>query len=247
MQISLWAPAPTLTADTAQAMVWLDAGSPDPGKRVYDVAGVCAWCGTHSNRGCRLRDVLGTSFTGWDDLSVPRSDMICVPCTWCMTGTPPMSLRMWSIVVRSDRPVAHSHPASACLGLGERTHAQNKADPSEFDAILRNPPSTPWVCVVADSGKIHTTPYAQVNTGRYWTVRFERVDVRGDSDRYTVIADAQQRLYDLGFSKTEIQTGEPESRRIGELIDDWMREDLILAPHRGSQLFELALFLRRKQ
>lgn len=203
------------------------------------------WCG-RGVRGsaCRGKDVFGSSFTDHDVLARPSSPWVCVPCAWTLTGKPPDTLRLWSLVYREDRDAAASHEKAP--SLGPRIHLQNKADPSEADAVLRDPPDSPWVCTVADSGKIHTVPFAQINAGRAWTARFERWDVRSTSDEYARIADAMQALMDAGFSKADI-SGEPSPGRLLRCgMELWREHDATLRPYRGGPLFDLALFLRRK-
>ena len=229
----------------ASTTLWTAAAEPDPRKPVHDADGPCYWCGSDvRGSGCRTKDVFGSSFTDQDVVARPASPWVCVPCTWTLTGKPPDTLRLWTLVYREDRLAAPSHDSAP--GLGQHIHLQNKADPSEVDAILRDPPESPWICAVADSGKIHTTPFARVNRGRVWCVRFERWDVRSTSDEYARVADAMQALMDAGFSKADIE-GEPSPGRLVRCgIEVWREHDATLRPYRGGPLFDLALFVRRK-
>jgi hypothetical protein len=230
----------------ATKTLWLASGKPDPRKPIMTAEGPCYWCGSRIvGEACRVNDVYGSSFTDHDVATVATSSWVCVPCAWSMTGRPPDTLRLWSLVYREDRPAAPSHEKAP--RLGSHIHLQNKADPSEFDAVLRDPPSGPWICAVADSGQIHVIPFARVNHGRRWCVRFERHDVRSSSDEYSRIADAMQALYDAGYSKDDIATGSPSPGRLLRAgVDLWRENDKTLRRYRGGPLFELALFLRRR-
>lgn len=230
--------------DRAALLIWTAAGKPDPRKRVHAAAGVCYWCGSVLDAAaCRMVDVCGSAFTDHDLARAPASQWVCAPCTWTMTGRPPDTLRLWSLIYREDRPAAPSHAAAPALGA--RIHLSNKADPSGIDVLLRAPPESPWVCTVADSGQLHVVPFAQVNRGPTFCVRFERADVRGTAADYGVIADAQQALLDGGFSKADIASC-PSPGHLSRALPLWRRHDAILAPHRGRPLFALSLFLRRR-
>lgn len=236
----------TPRATRATALLWSAAGSPDPRKPRHAAEGLCYWCGIEiAYEACRTRDVCGSSFTDHDVVSVPSSPWVCLACTWTMTGRPPDTLRLWSLVYRENRAAAPSHDKAP--DLGRWIHAQNKADPSAFDAILRTPPEGRWVCSIADSGQIHVAPFAIVNRGKgRWCVRFERSDVRGTGLSYRRVADSMQTLYDAGFSKADIAAAPGPSKLYRCGLDLWRHHDEILRPFRGGALFELALFLRRK-
>lgn len=232
---------------SATQLLWQAAGKPSPRKRVHGVFGEsCFWCGTKITQACRVADVCGASFTDWDCASVPSSLWMCEACAWSMTGRPPDTLRLWSIVYREDRDAAPSHEKA--MDLGPRIHLQNKADPSEFDAVLRDPPAGPWVCSVADSGQIHVLPFARVNNGSGpWVVRFERFGVSSTPAEYGLVSDAMQALYEAGYSKADIGTLQSSPSRLNRCgVALWRAQSDILRPYAGGGLFQLALFLRRR-
>ncbi len=163
-----------------------------------------------------------------------------------MTGRPPDTLRLWSLVYREDRAAAVSHASAP--NLGSYVHLQNKADPSEFDAILRDPPTTTWICSIADGGKIHVVPHARINHGAdTWCVRYERFNVHSNTAEYIKLAGAMQALLDVGFSKGDIKTEPSPGRLVRCGIDMWRTYDSLLRRYRGGALFEVALFLRRRK
>lgn len=229
----------------ATFLLWSAARSPDPRKPVHAASSDCYWCGSPLTMGCRVREVCSTSFTDHDQAAVPTSLWLCRACTWTMTGRPPDTLRLWSIVYREDRKAAPSHPAAP--RLGPRLHLTNKANVSEIDSVLRTPPIGPWVCSVADSGQIHVAPFARVNTGAgAWCVRFERLDVLSSPDEYTRVASVMIELYAAGYSKEDI-AGEPSPSKLYRSgVELWREHDRFLRRYRGGALFELALFLLRK-
>jgi hypothetical protein len=199
-----------------------------------------------ADEACAVADVISDSFTDQDQALVSASPWLCRGCTWSMTGRPPDTLRLWTVVYREDgTSFPAAHPASK--DLGPRIHLQNKADPSGARAILMAPPAGRWVCSVADSGQIHTLPFAPVNdgAGRYG-VRFERATIWTTPAEYRRIDAAIRELQAAGFSKEDI-AGRPSPYRLtSETIAIWRRLEPTLAPYRGGPLLDLALFLTRK-
>lgn len=221
------------------------AGTPDPRKPTEDCDADCYWCGEQTTRGCRVKKVFGSSFTDQDSALVPDSMHVCPACTWAFTGKPPDTLRLWSTLAIEGRKPAPSHEKSSFTGF----HCQNKADPSEFWRVLRDPPSGMWCCAIAESGQIHTAPFAALNSGRgRWVVRFEREDVTSTPEQFRVLSDAVRGLMDAGHSKRDIESGDPHPGRIRKLgLEEWFSRDRILAPHRGGATLRLAVFLARKE
>lgn len=232
----------------ATSAIYNAAGRPDPRKPVHDASGACYWCaGDVLGRACRQRDVCGSSFTDHDVAAVPTSPWVCCACAWTMTGRPPDTLRLWSLLWVDGAELAPSHEKAP--QLGPSIHLQNKADPSLFMTALCCPPDRPWAMAVADSGQIHVIPHAVVNFpgDGGWRVRFERVDVvsttREFRDLHSVITD----LIVAGFSKTDI-AGEPSIGKLARCgIDVWRRADKYLSRYRGGAVLDLALFLTRKE
>lgn len=231
----------------APSVIWEAAGRPDPRRKSAPASGQCYWCAAAIDVACRVDDVISDSFTDQDQALVRASPLLCRGCAWSMTGRPPDTLRLWSIGYREDgAPWPANH--SAAKDLGPRIHAQNKADPSAFRALLREPPSTgAWVCSIADSGQIHTLPFAPVNgPGARYGVRYERSTIWTSAAEYRQIDDAIRELMTAGFSKDDI-AGTPSPYRLtGATIEVWRRLQPALTPYRGGPLLDLALFLARK-
>ena len=230
----------------APSVLYAAAGRPDPRRKTKPARGRCWWCGDALSEACELDDVLTDSFTDQDQALVRSSPWLCVACTWAMTGRPPDTLRLWSIAW-SETPREWPLNHESAPNLGTSIHLQNKADPSAFRALLRCPPSGRWMCSIADSGQIHTAPFATVNrgAGRY-SVRFERVNVVATPEQYRTVDDSISRLMAAGYTKQDIAEQPLPSRLIKCGLDLWRAEQEVLRPYRGSPLFDLALFLARK-
>ena len=236
----------------ATAILWAAAGRPDPRRKTVPATGACYWCSIpitgDDARACKVDDVITDTFTDQDQALMRSSPWLCPGCAWTMTGRPPDTLRLWSVLWRDDgwqRP--DNHPAAK--DLGPAIHLQNKADPSAFRAVLRDPPAGRWLCSIADSGQIHTVPFAEVNhgAGRY-SVRFERTTVWTTPEVYRLIDDTVSELVAAGFSKDDIAAGTPSPYRLtAETIPIWRSAMSRLAAYRGGHLLNLALFLFRKE
>jgi hypothetical protein len=230
----------------APPILHVAAGFPAPRRDTREAAGRCYWCASPIDGACcDVDDVITDSFTDQDQALVRDSALLCVACTWTMTGRPPDTLRLWSVAWREDGaawPPSHDSAPK----LGERIHLHNKGNPSAFRALLREPPSCRWICSIADSGQIHTAPFARVNRGERYCVRYERVDVHATAAQYRDADDACRDLMARGYTKLDI-LGEPHpSRLIACGLEAWRLGMRRLAPVRGSALLDLVLFLLRK-
>lgn len=231
----------------APATLWLAAGTPNPRKKVITGTGRCYWCASPIDGDCcKVADVFSDSFTDQDQALVRSSAVVCCGCAWAMTGRPPDTLRLWSVAWAEEPRSWPANHASA-PALGPSIHLQNKADPSGFRALLLDPPTTGrWICAVADSGQIHTTPFAPVNYGaERFGVRFERVTVWTSRAEYGALDAAMAELLSAGFWKSDIES--PSAFRLAEpgALPLWLKHRELLGRYRGGPLFDLVLFLSR--
>lgn len=222
------------------------AGNPDPRKPVVDCASVCAMCADPIASGAKYSKVFSSSFTDQDLLASPQSTHVCVACTWACTGRPPDTLRLWTWVYRADRELAPSNTKAQPWAKGH-VQATTKADVTEIAALLLDPPDCEWFTTIADSGQIHIVPFAVVNSGRRWRVKFERVDVVADSDEFGAVYAAANDCYQAGFVKEDLLTGRPHPSKLVKCgIDTWKAYHNRVAAHIGSPLLELAIWLLRR-
>jgi hypothetical protein len=163
------------------------AGRPQlpPSRKIINSDNACCVCGERASSAITTKSAFGSSFTDYDLLDDPTSDNVCVPCAWVMSGKPPDTFRMWSVLYRSDGvrlthsetfanydqekiPSLRSLLGASCLSMTNRGHARQIID------ALTCPPDSTWFLSLTTSGQIHTVPFAKCNDGHRYTVRLER-------------------------------------------------------------------------
>lgn len=231
---------------SASALLWRDAGCPDPWRPVDKIAAPCCLCGTHAVETVRAKDRFGAGFSDVHELARKDSSRVCAPCSWLLGSKPPQTHRMWSLVYREDWTAPPSHEKAA-PARGPLTWLGNKADLSPVWHTLLDPPEDRWMVSVADSGQIHTAPYAHVNAGAYGVVRYERTNVTYSRDVWRHMIAHAACLYAAGFSRDEVLTGEPGTGRLVEIgIGVWRAHARHLTRWHNSPALELGLGLIRR-
>jgi hypothetical protein len=223
-------------------MVWDLAGRPAP-KDPPSGDGVCGLCAA-SGVG---HGKLGPNFTDRRIQDGP-GDLLCAACTWVLGGKPPATLRMWTLVARTDRPCPPSQPtAHAC---GEFLHATNRKDTRWVAATLADPPDGQWLVTYAESGQKHTLPFATVNVGGgAWTVRVDGADVTSTPGQWRTVLAHTAALRSAGFSAAAIESGQPPIVALkGNGLALWRAHfDGVLAPFAGSGLLHLTNLMITKE
>jgi hypothetical protein len=224
-----------------------DAGSPGIAKPAVDCNCNCAFCGAPTTQGVRVKDAFGPGFTDWDKLAHPGSGHVCVPCVWLLGGQPPQTLRLWSVLYREDWHAPPGNPKAA-YAVGPRTWLTSKGDLSHVIDTLLDPPECPWVCSLADSGQIHTVPFAQVNHGSAgWVVRYEREDIASHPREFAEVLWHAVSLLSAGFIRDDLATLDPHpAKLVKHGIDVWRQHAEPLKPYRRSPLLALAITMCKR-
>lgn len=234
----------------ATVLVWELAGrpaAPSPGM-FTDGAAVCAVCGRDVSASAVAARVLGGNFGDPSLYARPDSTRVCGPCLWCVSGRPPASLRMWSIVASPGGRLPASHerawlPASPGLCLTNRAATAPVAD------TLLSPPPGQWLVSVATSGQKHVLPYARVNRGGGpFTVRMETADVTADPGTWRTVLTAAARLRAAGHGAELVREGHPDARAVktGPDLAAWRATAGPLLPFLRSPVLDLALWCLTK-
>jgi CRISPR type IV-associated protein Csf1 len=193
---------------------------------IEDVDDVRCWlCGGTTNyRGVPVKKAILDTFTDRDKARWPKSKSVCPGCALCLSH---LSLRNYSILATEKEL---RHPTRP-----------------EIRALLLDPPEPPFVLCIAVSGQKHLHFRAQVAYDRDgFPVQMEETSVcvwRGPLREWLALIES---LYTV-FSKEEIRTGRYGANRIRQYgLHEFQKLEDRLAPHRGTRLFDLAVFVAQK-
>jgi len=214
----------------------------------------CAMCGNiawHCGKAAPLRDALGAGFTDWDKLAQPGSPAVCQACVFVMGSKPPETFRLWSVVYRSDWDEAPSSNDKFAYLKGPKTFATTKADMGPVVDTLIDPPRDElahWSVSIADSGQIHTLPFARINwSDGPWTIRYEREDVSSTPREFAEILYHAMSLLCAGFIREDVLSLDPHpSKLVKHGIDVWRRHAEPLRSWRRSPHLALAVTLAKR-
>src|SRR5690606_5710493 len=215
----------------------------------------CRWCGLPIDQPEALtaKEAEGGMFSDGFACADPVSEVWCLPCAWLKSGQPPHTYRMWTVLYREDRPAEPSHEKASALLAVPGLHLAGRNDLRAIVDALLDPPAGAWFCSLAESGQIHTLPFARVQTGRdRWTVRMDRDDISATVAEFRHAIHHVASLYAATFTQDEIREATPRAHtllRVGKdrggvraavaLFDRHARP---LARIAGGPLVDLCLF-----
>lgn len=214
----------------------------------------CYICGTeNANQSLSLKD----SFTAHTRCKCPNSKNLCRRCFDCIDGQYKQCWyyhptkekwsklwgRNWSWLVCSDadknRPTFHLSPHDD--GLLE---VKNLPTRSEIREWLLNPPNPPFTICIAESGQKHTYPFSIESISKnLFPVLFEETLIYLDRQQFAGVLKIFESLMRLGFSKTEISSGDYRSDKIAKCLSDFFLLENQIAAYRGTDLLRLADFV----
>lgn len=186
----------------------------------------CWLCGGKTGgRGMPTKKAIKDTFTDRDKARWPASSSVCPGCVFCLSY---MSLRNYSILATQNEL---RHPGRA-----------------EIRDMLLEPPEPPFVFCVAVSGQKWLHFRAQISYSRDdYYVQYEETPVYVSRPLLAYLLERVEMLYSV-FVKAEILTGQYGQNRIKQFgLAEFQRIENELAPHRGSRLFDLAVFVAQKQ
>ncbi len=193
----------------------------------------CWLCGSPTNgEGVPAKKAIKPTFTDGSLARAPHSEVICKACAFCLSYR---ELRNYSIVAT---PISLKHPIRA-----------------ELRDMLLDPPEPPFAICAAVSGQKWLHIKADVAYSRdYYPVQMEDTPVLVKPATLAGILEPVEELYAGGFRKSaykdmpgEIEDGAYESWKIKQFgIGRWEELENIIAPWRGTRIFQLALFVAQK-
>lgn len=122
---------------------------------------------------------------------------------------------------------------------------------TEVREWLINPPEPPFTIAIAESGQKHILFLAQEGFSREaYPVQFEMDTLQLVRADFVALLGTYETLLNLGFSKTEIDSGNYRPDRILKCFEEWQVLDEAIAPNRfggsASRLLQLVSFVAIK-
>lgn len=198
---------------------------------------------------------LASTFTSHSACKVPTSTKMCDRCYSSIAGEQKQmwywneKANKWSKVWgRSLSRVYLGEKLVAPLIEGEREGlpvVQNLLTRADIRNWLLHPPTPPFTIVIAESGQKHILPWAvEAHSKSVFPVQFELDTLYINHSQFTALLEAYEKLMGMGFSKTEIDSGEYRSDRLMKIIgDEWFALEDCIKQQRGTRLLELISFV----
>ena len=197
-----------------------------------DASGTCRVCGL-PGVGLSFTDWVRPTFTDWDKLQ--PGGILCQPCQFAFAE----QSELLAARVSKEKPQRmrnYSH-----FVVGSEWVPLSKGDKAQMARILLE--ESPEVAIVAVSGQKHIIFRAQPG---WWQV--EEQSCLADLPVLQRHLERVEALYNGGFSKGEIETGNYAQHRILKFgVGKWNAHEGSLRPFRQTALFQLAVFLAQKK
>ena len=205
---------------------------------------------------------LSNTFTMHSSAKCPDSKLLCDRCYSTISGNQKQlwywneSKNKWSKlwgrslsrVYQGDTLIAPIIEGTYTEGKDTFGVVKNLLTRVEIREYLLNPPEPPFTIAIAESGQKHIIPWAlEARSRTLFPVQFELDTVYVDS-RFKKYLQIYEELMGLGFSKTEIDSGNYRSDKLMKVFDDrfWELEGGIKAI-RGTRLIELINYIAQLQ
>lgn len=210
----------------------------------------CYLCGKPADNPLELKD----SFTGHSLAKCPSSQFLCDRCyapingdekqLWYWSDEKGKWSKLWG---RSLTRLYIGNKLKSPIIEGKREGLKivsNLAKRVEIREWLINPPTPPFTIAIAESGQKHILPWAIESQNRdYFPVQFEMDTVWIDLPNFCTHLENYENLIHLGFSKTEINSGNYKSDRIMKAWGKFEKLEDAITLIRGTRLIELIAYV----
>ncbi len=187
--------------------------------------GKCWLCGCQTDKGHLKHKIILPTFTDSDLAKATWSNIVCEHCAHVLSYR---ELRNYSIYADLN---GLKHPSRL-----------------QIRDMLLNPPEPPFLLCAAESGQRHLSFKAVVNQSKTkFAVRMDNFNVIVEPNRFRQLLEPIELLYKV-FTKDEIGSGDYKSHKIKEFgLERWEKTENQIKPIRKSSLFQLALFVARRE
>lgn len=211
----------------------------------------CYLCGKPATRPLKLKD----SFTAHSVARNPMSDKLCDRCDWsinlrCFYFNPnkqkwgKLFARNWSWLFQNGELKAPIISGTHQEGKDILPVVSKLPDRQQIRDWLLNPPAPPFTIAIAESGQKHILFLAQEAYSQdRFPVQFELNTLYIDRNQFRNLLGIYENLLSLGFTKTEIDSGNYRSDRLMAALDRWELLEAQIQRDRGTRLLELVSYL----
>lgn len=231
-----------------------EPSEPKAKKTKYGEDDKCWLCGGEAEGlGHHLKDVITSSFTDTNSAKCLTSKTVCYSCAALMKK------EAWELACAK-----HGHSPFFPVKDGKAPFLSNwmfsshvfsadgwkRPDRKDLADILLNPPSPPFVVTIADAGKKHVIFRAKVNNSKdTFFIQMDDETIFIDRILFSKILDLVKIMYESGFSKDSILTGEYNQAAIIKFgLSAWHALECIAKQYRytDQQMLRVACFVVQK-
>lgn len=200
---------------------------------------------------------LSNTFTMHSSAKCPDSRVLCDRCystisgnqkqLWYFNSAKDKWSKLWgrslSRVYQGDKLIAPTIEGAYTEGKDTFPVVKNLLTRTEIRDFLLNPPEPPFTIAIAESGQKHIIPWAlEAQNKEFFPVLFELDTIYIDS-RFKELLSAYESLLSLGFSKSEIDSGDYRSDRLMKVFDKYLQFEEQIEKIRGTRLLQLLSYV----
>jgi len=220
----------------------------------------CYLCGfRESNPEHRHDKILDKYFTESSKARSPQSECLCDFCRSTLSKGEQGQLWYWHPTKKSwskmfGRSLSRLYQGNRLLCPKiDGTHTEkgvelpllhNMPTRPEIRGWLLNPPDPPFLINIATSGQKHTVVWALEGHDRdHFPVQFESESIWIDRVKFTEQLGHYESLMGMGFSKTEIDSGDYRVDRLAAVYPQYLDHEKAIAPMRRSIMLNLLSYV----
>lgn len=196
------------------------------------------------------KKAIAITFNGKQLARSLSSSAVCIPCAWSLKARVEDRKKEGLSPGGKEKraPWLRCFTALAWIENGNpKITVLDKSQKGQMRAFLTNPPSSQWGAAISDSGQkqiIWRTPLNSPKTAR---IRFEEILIDYRPSQLKSLIFNITELLNLGFAKSEVETGGYASKKIMTVgVDEWHQREMKITEQRHGALFSLALWLSQR-
>ncbi|MDD4972577.1 MAG: hypothetical protein PHT07_24360 [Paludibacter sp.] len=193
-----------------------------------DIQDICSICGRKTNFGHDKKKSVSANFNDYQHFKYD-TDCICEFCYACLSSNTfnEKTLRNYSIIANEKQIIVPDRPA--------------------IIVNINYPPDPPFVFMVSFSKKKHIFLHAKINTSEIINIATDKYDLSFTKEQFNNVLLPCSKLYEAGFSKTEIERGEYRKWKVIDETPEFFRLNNEIQKHRGTHLLNFVLYTLSKE